>query len=459
MLLTISTTRSPATDLGYLLHKHPNKVQTFPLTFGQAHVFYPEATSARCTAALLLSVDPVGLVRGKAGSEGLVDQYVNDRPYTASSFLSVAIAQVFGTALAGHCKARPELVEQHLPLEATIAVVPSQDGTDLIRRLFEPLGYTVNATSYPLDEQFPEWGESPYYTVRLNATLPLHQLLNHLYVLIPVLDNDKHYYVGDDEVAKLLRHGEGWLEFHPERQLITTRYLKHHRGLATLAISRLVPENANDDPASPTSENQAPSLHEQRLLKVVEELKKHESRRVLDLGCGEGRLLRLLLKDPAFKEVIGFDISTAALTRAQERLHLDHLPSHLEGKVTLLHGSLTYRDRRLEGFDAAALVEVIEHLDLSRLPSFERAVFEFAHPKVVVVTTPNAEYNRLYPSLTEGAMRHRDHRFEWTRQQFTDWAHKVGSRFGYAVRIEGLGPEDEAVGSPSQMGVFTQYVS
>ncbi|MCL5972464.1 MAG: 3' terminal RNA ribose 2'-O-methyltransferase Hen1 [Firmicutes bacterium] len=458
MLLTITTTYSPATELGYLLHKHPNKVQTFPLTFGQAHVFYPEATAARCTAALLLSVDPVGLVRGKTRGDGLVDQYVNDRPYTASSFLSVAIAQVFGTALAGHCKARPELVEQRLPLEATIAVVPSQGGTPLIRSLFEPLGYTVSATSYSLDEQFPQWGDSPYYTVRLSATLPLYQLLNHLYVLIPVLDNDKHYYVGDDEVAKLLRHGDGWLEFHPERQLIAKRYLKRSRHLTTIALSRLVPENVDEEPSSLTPENQVPSLHEQRLMMVVEELKKHESHRVLDLGCGEGRLLRYLLKDPSFKEVVGLDVSHPALARAQERLHLDRLPSHLDGKVTLLHGSLTYRDRRLEGFDAAALVEVIEHLDLSRIPAFERVVFEFARPKVVVVTTPNAEYNRLYPSLPQGAMRHKDHRFEWTRQQFADWAQKVARRFGYAVRIDGLGPQDPTVGSPSQMGVFTQHV-
>ena len=456
MLLTITTTHRPATDLGYLLHKHPDKVQGFPLSFGEATVFYPEATQERCTVALLVEVDPVALVRGKTGRDSVSDHYVNDRPYTASSFLSVALGQVFTTALAGHCKARPELVDQALPLEAVIAVVPSRGGESLIRRLFEPLGYDVVVAGAPLDDQFPEWGDSPYYTVRLNAALPLQRLLSHLYVLMPVLDNDKHYYVGADEVSKLLRHGEGWLEVHPERELITWRYLRRSRRLVTEALARLVPEEAADD-EPPIAQDRVPSLHEQRLMAVVEVLKTHGVRRVLDLGCGEGRLLRYLLRDPAFADVVGMDVSHVALEHARERLKLDHLPSRLEGKVTLLHGSLTYRDRRLAGFDGAALVEVIEHLDPARMPAFERVVFEFAHPLVVVLTTPNAEYNQLFPAMAAGAMRHSDHRFEWTRHEFAEWAQAVADRCGYNLLVQGLGPEDPVVGTPSQMGVFTHH--
>ncbi len=456
MLLTLTTTHRPATDLGYLLHKHPERLQTFPLSFGEAFVFYPEATEERCTAALLLGVDPVGLVRPKSGGVGMNHQYVNDRPYTVSSFLSVALAQVFGTALAGHCKARPDLVSQPLPLEAGIAVLPSQGGEPLIRRLFEPLGYRVAITGAALDDEFPAWGESPYYTVSLSATVPLQQLLSHLYVLVPVLDNDKHYYVGEDEVAKLLRHGEGWLDRHPERELIAWRYLKRSRRLVTEALTRLAPEDAADDDP-PSLNARIPPLHEQRLKAVVETLKNHGVHRVLDLGCGEGRLLQQLLRDPAFTEIVGLDVTHIALEHARDRLHLDRLPSRLQGKMTLLHGSLTYRDRRLEGFDGAALVEVIEHLDPARLPAFERVVFEFARPQVVVLTTPNAEYNRLFPALAAGCMRHSDHRFEWTRQQFAAWAQAVADRFGYAVEIQGLGPEDIDAGAPSQMGVFIQH--
>ncbi len=449
MLLTITSSQEPATDLGYLLHKHPDKVQSFALSFGQAHVFYPDTSAERCTVALVLDIDPVGLVRSK----GLFDQYVNDRPYTASSFLSVAMATVFSTALAGRSKARPDLVGQALPLEATVAAMPCYGGEALIRRLFEPLGYKVMVSGAALDDKFPEWGEGSYYTVTLAGTLPLRQLLSHLYVLIPVLDNDKHYYVGDDEVAKLLRHGEGWLESHPDCEFITWRYLKRSRRLATAALGQLTPEE-NITEAPPLPKDQPPPLQEQRVFSVVEQLKTHGVKRVLDLGCGEGRLLRHLLEDPAFSEVVGLDVSHVALDRARERLHLDRLPPHLDGKVTLWHGSLIYRDRRLEGFDGAALVEVIEHLDLAKIPIMERVVFEFARPRVVVLTTPNKEYNCLYPGIGKGMMRHKDHRFEWTRQEFSDWAYRVGERFGYSVEIRGLGSEDPSVGSSSQMGVF-----
>src|SRR6266516_4032366 len=242
MLLTITTSYRPATDLGYLLHKHPSRLQSFSLSFGQAHVFYPESSSECCTAALLLDIDPVHLVRGRRSSVTM-EQYVNDRPYVASSFLSVAISQVYGTALNGRSAERQELAETRLPLQAQLVVLPCRGGEGLLRRLFEPLGYTVTAAPHMLDEQHPDWGASPYFTVTLECNCRLRDLLTHLYVLIPVLDDDKHYFIGDEEVEKLLRHGKGWLENHPEKEQVAYRYLKHKRGLAMDAIHRLVVED------------------------------------------------------------------------------------------------------------------------------------------------------------------------------------------------------------------------
>jgi 3' terminal RNA ribose 2'-O-methyltransferase Hen1 len=459
MLLTLTTTHAPATDLGYLLHKRPGRVQSFPLSFGQAHVFYPEATAERCTAALLLDVDPVGLVRerrGPAGEGRSLEQYVNDRPYVASSFLSVAVAQVYGSALSGRCKDRPELAQTPLPLEAKLAVVPCRGGDQFLRRLFEPLGYAVTATRHPLDERFPEWGESPYHTVTLAATRRLHELLSHLYVLVPVLDNDKHYWVSDAEVEKLLRHGDGWLAAHPECEQITRRYLKHQGRLTRSALDQLL---AEEDPppdaaeAPPETERQR-TLNEQRLAAVVAALKETGARRVLDLGCGEGKLLRALAQDGAFTELVGVDVSHRALEVAQTRL--ERLPEVLRDRVKLLHGSLMYRDTRLAGFDAAAVVEVIEHLDPPRLTAFARVLFEFARPGTVVLTTPNAEYNVKFETLPAGSFRHRDHRFEWTRAEFRAWANGAAERFGYRVAFRPVGPEDTIVGAPTQMGVFTR---
>src|SRR5882724_5860798 len=434
MLLTLTTTHSPATDLGYLVRKNPARSQSFSLSFGKAHVFYPEATAERCTVALLVEVDPVGLVRnrrGPSGEGGALEQYVNDRPYAASSFLSVALADVFGSALSGKSKERPELADTPLPLRVKFSALPCRGGEEFLRKLFEPLGYTVSARRLPLDEKFSDWGESSYFQVKLDARLPLQQLLSHLYVLVPVLDNDKHYWVSDDEVEKLLRHGEGWLASHPEREAITRRYLKHQRGLVDDALTQLADESQPDpDTAAATRDAEeaaleanvgqasslspsiqtlrpdkgdrqdaCPTLNEQRLGSVLAALKASGATRVLDLGCGEGRLLQALLKEKQFAEVVGMDVSHRALEIAHDRLQYDRLPPVQKERLRLLHGSLIYRDQRLVGFDAAAVVEVIEHLDPPRLAAFERVLFECARPNSVVITTPNREYNVKWETL------------------------------------------------------------
>jgi 3' terminal RNA ribose 2'-O-methyltransferase Hen1 len=457
MLLSITTTHRPATDLGFLLHKHPDRFQSFPLSFGRAHAYYPEAGPDRCTACLLLDVDAVGLVRGRnPDRDFLLAQYVNDRPFVASSFLSVAVAQVWGSALQGRCKDRPELAAAPLPLEARLDVLPVRGGEPFLRSLFEPLGYEVAATRHPLDERFPEWGDGPYYSVTVRRTVPLSELLTHLYVLVPVFDAKKHYYVGPDETEKLLAKGEGWLAGHPAKEQIARRYLGNRPGLVRMALSRLVDEEdplaGDDEPAAEAPA--AASLNEQRLGAVLAALRAAGARRVLDLGCGEGKLVRELLKDRQFEEVVGVDVSVRSLEVAARRLKLERLSATPADRVRLLHGSLTYRDRRLEGFDAAAVVEVVEHLDPPRLAAFERVVWEFARPRAVVLTTPNREYNVTWETLPAGAVRHPDHRFEWTRAEFLAWASGVAGRFGYAVRFLPVGPEHPEHGPPTQMAVF-----
>lgn len=467
MLLTLSTTHKPATDLGYLLHKNPSRVQTEDLSFGRTHVFYPEATEDTCTAALLLEVDPIALVRarrGPAGNDQQFEQYVNDRPYAANSFLSVAIGRVLTSALGGRSKDRPDLAATAIPLTAHIPAIAGHDS--MIRRLFEPLGYTVTLTSAPLDEAFPDWGQSPYVSLTLSATVRLQDLLTHLYVLVPVLDNEKHYWIGDDEIDKLLKRGEGWLPTHPEREFIVGRYLKRQSALTREALARLIPEEMEEAMREETSEEEASgdnaeqspptlSLHEQRLTAVVAVLRSLKAKRVLDLGCGEGKLLRHLLADAQFETIVGMDVSWRTLEKAQRKLKLNRLSEHARARIELVQGSLLYRDARLSGFDAAAVVEVIEHLDAPRLASFERVLFQFAHPAHAIVTTPNAEYNALFETLPVGSLRHRDHRFEWTRAQFEQWSNDVAARFGYTVIFHPLGPEDPVHGAPSQMAVFS----
>lgn len=452
MLLTLTTTARPATDLGFLLHKHPDRVQSFDIMAGTATVFYPRADEQECTAALLLEIDPVELSRHGRRSEShgfLLGRYVNDRPYVASSLLAVALGKVFRTALNGRCDARPELVDRAIPLQLHLPTVPDGGSTDLFERLFGPLGWQVDARPLPLN--VPEWGDSGYVELNLSGTLPLSTALNQLYVLLPVLDDAKHYWVSDEEVHKLLRAGGDWLTEHPERDLISRRYLAHARSLVSSAMAALT------DPDSPEEEDVPPRsepLAAQRRKAVLERLRSACAQRVVDLGCGDGRLLRELLEDPEFTEIVGVDVSASSLQRAERNLDLERLPERKKQRVTLRQSALTYTDAALTGYDAAVLMEVIEHLDPHRLPAMERAVLGHARPAMVLVTTPNSEYNVRYPNLR--GFRHPDHRFEWDREQFATWAERVAEMFGYVVELAGIGEVDTETGQPTQLAVFTR---
>ena len=459
MLLTITSTSPPATDLGFLLHKNPAASRSVELGFGVAHACYPEAEPGRCTIAMMLEVDPVALVRRSRGGPFPLAPYVNDRPYVASSFMSVALRKMFGTALQGKCKERPELVDQPLELSAWLPVLPARGGERLLRSLFEPLGYEVRARAIPLDEQVPDWGDSPYFDVRISAYCRVRDLLGQLYVLLPVLDDAKHYWVTSDEIDKLVDGAAGWLAGHPERDLIVHRYLRHQRGLAAEAVGRLLEDDATaaqPDPEAANPPTEHARLRDLRMAAVLSALTASGARRVLDLGCGDGRLLAGLLTSAQFEEVVGVDASAAALERAARRLHLDEMAPRQRHRVRLLQGALTYSDRRLAGYDAAVLMEVIEHLDPDRLGALEQAVFGAAAPATVVVTTPNAEYNAHYPDLPAGAMRHPDHRFEWTRAEFRAWAELVARRHGYAATFESAGPDHPQAGPPTQLAVLAR---
>jgi len=358
--------------------------------------------------------------------------------------------------------------------------------------LFEPLGWQAQATPIALDETFPAWGDSRYVDLRLSGHLRLADALNHLYVLLPVLDDAKHYWVSTDEVDKLVRAGSGWLAAHPEKALITRRYLAHRSSLYQPALSRLAevddataesfdnavraldpaqdsegepsydpdvePAGAAGDLADDLADAAEPAvpLAEQRRGAVLAVLRAAGARRVADVGCGEGGLAVALLADPVFTEVVAADVSSRALEIAERRLRVDRMSPRQRERLRLIQSSLTYRDTRLAGMDALVLMEVIEHIDPARLPAVERTVFAEAAPALVVVTTPNSEYNVRFAFLPAGALRHRDHRFEWTRAEFAAWAERVAAERGYDLRFLPVGAQDPEVGAPTQLAVFSR---
>lgn len=445
-----------ASDLGFLLHKHPDHMHTRDTSAGEVTIFYPEKSQGRTTAVMHLDVDPVGLVRGKnQHSEGLLAQYVNDRPFVASSFLSVAMGRAFAQTMTGKSKDRQALADRALPFEIRVVPVALSGDLDLVRRLFGPLGYTILSPS--------DIGEEQIIDLRLSATLCLAEVLRHLYVLVPVLDNFKHYYVSEEEIDKLLAKGEGWLSEHPEKELITRRALKHRRSLMNMALARLEEtalreEEPEEAPKiKPEEQLEKPlRLHALRLDTVAEVLKQNNVTSVLDLGCGEGKLMSRLIKERGLARIVGVDASVRTLEAAHRKLRLNQAGDAMAERVSLQMGSLTYGDRRWQGFDAATLVEVVEHIEPHRLSALVLSLFADARPRMVVMTTPNREYNVLFDGLKDGKLRHPDHRFEWTRAEFESWANKVAEEHGYSVSFTPLGPVDDTHGGPSQMAVFKQ---
>ena len=305
----------------------------------------------------------------------------------------------------------------------------------------------------PLDPEIPAWGDSRYVDLRLTGVLRLADALNHLYVMLPVLDDAKHYWVGSDEVDKLVRAGEGWLGAHPEKELISRRYLAHRRYLADAALERLV-EVDGEELAEESSDEGSVSLAVERRGVVAGVLRELGARRIADIGCGEGALVGELLKDPMIGELIATDVSARALIRAKRRLHFDDLPDRQRDRLRFLQSSVTYSDERLAGLDAVVLMEVVEHVDPPRLPALAHSVFRAARPAAVVMTTPNSEYNVRFPSLPAGNFRHPDHRFEWTRPEFESWSHEVATRYDYSVDFRPVGPVDPEVGPPTQLALF-----
>ena len=463
MLLTITYEGENTQELGYLLHKNPERAQQFALSYGKAYVFYPEVTDTRTTAALLLDIDPLDLARGKAGSrEGGLFDYVNDRPYASTSFMSTAIVRIFGTAMSGRCDLRQSLADTPLNLTATLHSLKDNGDTELAKALFEPLGYTVTAKRTQLDTAFPEWGMSPYIDLTISGTVRLSELLNHIYVLIPVFDKQKHYYMAEDEIQKLLAHGEGWLADHPMNEKITQRYFTARKSYARRALNILLAdelaedENTDETAIAEEKEIRTP-LNTMRMETVKNAVLASGAASVIDLGCGECRLTSMLLNEPQIKKVTACDVSVAELEKAAQKLHLDRMQPYRKNKLTLMQASLTYRDDRFAGYDCACVVEVIEHIEPMRIPAFERSVFEFAAPQTVILTTPNREYNANYAKMQENALRHGDHRFEWTRAEFKAWTEHICGKFGYTCEISGIGDTDEKFGTPTQMGVFTKH--
>jgi 3' terminal RNA ribose 2'-O-methyltransferase Hen1 len=441
MIITIIARGSGCQSLSHLLHKHPGKVYQSELPFGLARVFYPKYGEAECRVVLAVDLDNVEAVRG--GADWALGKYVSDRPYTASSLLCVAISKVFRSAVAGKCLKDPPLVEQELDLEFQLPAVKVSE--EMCLKLFGPLGYRIQVGRGPSEDGGGEWEAGGCVWLVGRKTGLVRDLLNHLLVLIPAMDHGKHYWVEEGEVDKLLTQGKGWLEDHPQRDFIVRTCLKK-QGKLIRDFDNRIQLRANQNQACGKRD-----LHSVRLDTVLRKIFEFAPSSVVDLGCGEGKFLTKLLEETNIPKISGMDVSTRAIGALSEKL--DRYYCQHRGRARLFAGSLVYRDIRIAGFDAAVMIEVIEHIDPERLHAVETAVFGDARPRRVIVTTPNRDYNCLFVGLG-GGLRHGGHRFEWTRGEFEKWAEKISDEYGYTFCIKGIGDEHPEYWTPSQMAIF-----
>ena len=470
MHLNLTVEGPGAEDFSYLLHKHPNKLFRKELGgFGEVFVYYPVADDGRASASLTVLIDTARGGKGRSRMPEEATQYVGDWAYASGTVLATALRVAFATALGGRCQDKPDAVGCPMHLTAVLPAVRARGGEDAVRRLFAPLGYEVTTTSEDADPEYPEWGESRALGVRLVGDVTLHALLTHLYLLLPCLDTSRYHHVGDAEVDKLLRHGEGWLDDHPERGRILSHYLRGKRGLidaANTALAERAPEATEATEDEPEDEGGATPLAvdteaarerplrllDHRLTAVLGALRAEPAcRSVVDLGCGEGVLVRAMLAQGDIESVVGIDPAPTALTRALRRVKYDK-------RFRALQGSAFHLEDAAVGKDAVVLMEVIEHIEPSRLAWVEEMVWGRLGTRRVVVTTPNREYNARFEWVAEGGVRHHDHRFEWTREEFLVWARRVAEAYGYSVEVTGVGAVDEEVGPPTQMAVFRRSV-
>lgn len=457
MLINITVTGENAKALSYILWKNPEHIFDREFSSGHVVVFFSEYSDQKATASMLVLVDTVGMVRSEWGK--MSSSYVDHRPYAASSITSVALKEAYSSAFAGKSETAEidAIIKQKLPVEIELSSVWTKGGVQNVHDFFEPINYAVKAEKLPYESKWLK-SDSNVFNITLTGMQTIPDLLRHLYVLLPALDNKKHYFVDGNEIAKLLSHGEGWLETHPHKERIVSRYLIHRHNLIEEALEQLTEDILDEDTEEGTEEavERPIRLQEERLQTALAVLRTLDPAplKLGDLGCGSGDFIRLIENDRAFPEVIGMDVSSKALQLAEKRLHLDRRNAWQMPKISFIHGSLVYKDSRLKGLDAILLLEVIEHIDAAKLPIIEYNIFEFLSPGYVFVSTPNQEYNSLFPSIEKNALRHRDHRFEWTRNEFKQWSDAIAVKYSYEVEFFNIGPCDDNLGAPTQMAVF-----
>lgn len=441
MLFKITTKNRDPNDLSFLLHKHHAKIHNVETRHGQAIVFFSEKSYDVTSCCVTMEIDSIGLTKRFDHGNGQIglDAYVNDSPYSYSQIMNSAVRKVFGTTLTGVCKMKPELSSLEIDFEILLTPVrvPSKD---LVVNLFEPLGYDITMSDHSKYSKNVDFGLNPYVSIKLKKKGVLSLILSHINVLLGAIDTRRVNEINDDEIESLVNRSISWINEHPKKEFLLQRLLKKKKHV--LAAKLMLDPNSEETKAEGEF---APRrrLNDDRHDKIVEIVKSLKPKKLLDLGCGEGNFLKKIANED-IEKITGVDSFIEVLRWAKRKT---------EGykNINLVQSGLTYHDKRLQGYDTATLIEVIEHNDHERLKLIIDNIFGHMSLDNIIISTPNIEYNVIYNVI---GFRHNDHRFEMTRKEFNDWAENIGLTYKYFVSFDGAGEVSSDHGQPTQIAIF-----
>ncbi|TDL78499.1 3' terminal RNA ribose 2'-O-methyltransferase Hen1 [Peribacillus frigoritolerans] len=445
MQLTIKATGDNVKAISYLLSKNPNNLYERNHKGHLVRLFYSKFEETELEVTIFVTPDPIDLVKNNSNSYDIT-HYINDREFAVSSLFCSFIRSALGTALNGQPKEEySEWVNYRFSFQFEFGPVVSSLSDKQLKDLFEPIGYEVAISRPDIEYSFEMKDKSSARSICLKGMKTLQNGLRQLFVLIPVIDNYKHYYIDDKEIEKLERYGEGWLEDHPKRDYI------YRQSLRFKEIFSIVENKKTEEKKEEKIEKVR--LNDLRYEKIIDFVNQMKPRSIVDFGSGEGKLsVRLGFAD-GVKEIMAVEPSQSATLKAIERF--DKVKNKEKFVVPeTIWGSLFYYDERLKGKDVMILCEVIEHIDEFRLPKVLDTILHDYQPNALIITTPNREYNEIYDM--EDHFRHNDHRFEWTRAEFRHWCEERNHRKIYDLQFEGIGEEHDRHGFPTQMCVFVR---
>ena len=446
MQLTIKATGENVKVISHLLAKNPNNIYERKNKGHFIRLFYSTFTETELDVTIFVTPDPLALIKHTSNAYDIV-HYINDREFAVSSIFTSLIRSALGTALNGQPKEEyAKWVDTPFMFQFSFGPVVSSLSDAEIQGLFEPLGYQVDIEYGETDYSFQLKAKSTARFLTISGAVTLQKALQQLFVLIPVMDNYKHYFIDESEVEKIQRYGEGWLDTHPEREFIIRKALRFKE------IYSLMKENTEIEEEEKIPKS--PRLNELRYDKIIETINDLPTKKsVVDFGSGEGKLAACLGFVVGVQEILAVEPSERETLKAVKRFEKIRSKEEFV-EPTTMWGSLFYYDERLENKDVIILCEVIEHIDEERLGKAMHLIVNNYKPQALIITTPNQEYNAVY-DMTD-AKRHLDHRFEWTREEFEksceDWNH-LGN---YNLEFEGIGEAHEVYGHPTQMCKFVR---